>query len=86
MFAPRYFGVRHFAPRYYAPGTDIGEVLPPPVEGVFDIPRGGPGAFIYDDRSLDQIIAHEDEILLVTLAAFLGQVNDEEEPVHVTFD
>ncbi len=23
MFAPRYFGVRHYAPRYYAPGADV---------------------------------------------------------------
>jgi len=85
MFAPRYFGVRHYAPRYWAPG-EVGEFLPPPVEGVFDIPRGGPGAFVYDDARLDQIIAHEDEVMLATLAVFLGQVNDEEEPVNVTFD
>lgn len=34
MFAPAYFGERHFSPRYFGPGVDV--VIPTP-------PRGGGG-------------------------------------------
>lgn len=82
MFGPRYFAPRYFAERYWAPGREEA-VVPGPVEGVFDIPRSGPGAFVYERESDAAILAHEDEVMLVMLASFLGEVNEEDGPVNV---
>ena len=75
MFAPTYFGVANFSPRYFPPGV-IGDQIPPPTGGGGGT-GAGPGAFRSPRPTVDKNeplyltqALQEDEELILILKAF----------------
>lgn len=82
MFAPAFFGVRHFAPRHFAPGRDIPVIDPPSQSG------GGSGGYnsgiaypnrpslLRDKEKNDDVREHNRRVLMACFKSLMEQIDN----------